>query len=113
MEPRPDRAIGPFDPDFGRLRAAESHMDPAELPTAMASADGQLAPDPRLPRPGPEPAADRVAVRAGLADADGEPRAHRRWRRRRAAADVPPEPDRRAEIQLDEIEQPVEVEVRE
>src|SRR6185437_8004308 len=103
--------VRPEDADVGLARRPETDVDPAELPPGVTAPDRQLPPHRRVADLDLEPAADRVAVRAGLGDAERQPVPHRRGFGGIPAADAPPDLRRRAEVDLDEVEQTVEIEV--
>ena len=67
---------------------------------------------PGIAGPDLDPRADRVAVRPRVVQPQREPTAHRRRRRRVPAADVRQTLDRRPVVDDDEIEQAVQVQVR-
>ena len=95
-------------------RPAEPDVDPAELAAGVPATDRRLPTDGRVAHLDLEPGADRVPVRAGLGQAEGQPMPGRRRRSPGPVdAGVPPEPDRRVEEGLDEVGQAVEVEVGE
>src|SRR5437773_976906 len=110
--PRPRRAVRPQDAHVGPARRTESNVDPAELAAGMPATDRQLTAHRRVTDPDLEPGTDRVAVRARLLRAEGEP-AGGRCRGCVPYAEVPPDPRRRPQVDLDEVEQAVEVEVGE
>ena len=77
----------------------------------MAAADRQLTSKDPLAHAHLHPCPDRVDVRCGLHDAERQPVAHGAWVRGVARPDVPPQPDRPAVVDLDEVEHAVDVEV--
>ena len=112
-----DLAVRPQDADLGaRSPRPRPDVDPAEL----AAARGRRRPSARGASSSPPTRTSSqppIASRFGLPDRRTrtcEPVAHRRRAPRAVPrADVPPDPDRRAVVDLDEVEQAVEVEVGE
>ena len=88
-------------------------MDPAVLAAAVAAADRQLAPDDGFPDADLQPRPDGVAVGARLVRPQRDPASHGKRHLRAPGADVAPEPHRRVHVHLDEVEEPVQVEVGE
>src|SRR4051794_9885787 len=109
VDRRADLAVGPFDADVGVRRGPEADMRPAELAPGVAAADRQLAALDGRAEPDLEPRPDRIAVRTRLGETQPEPVAERRRRRGGSRADVAPDPGRRTEVDLDEVEQAVEI----
>ena len=88
-------------------------MDPPELASAVTAADRELTADDAFADADLHPGPDRVNVRWVLRDAERDPVAHRARPRGIARSDVSPQPHRRAVVDLDEVEQPIEVEIGE
>ena len=107
----PHSPSGHWTRTLAERRDPEADMDPAELARLVAAADIHLAPDRLVADLDLDPGADRIPVRPGLGHLERGPVAHRLRGRGVARPDVPPQLDRIAVVDLDEIEQPVEVEV--
>ena len=114
MNPWACLAVRPLDPNVRPIGGAEPEVNPTQLTADMTAADGQLAAHCRLTDLHIDPGADRVAVRAfDVGELQAEPVARPIGSRRVARTGIPPQLQRCAEVDLDEVEQPVEVEVRE
>src|SRR5437867_4472386 len=113
VEPWAGLASRPQNADVRASRIAEAEMDPTELSSGVASADRELASRDPIADADLGPGADRVRVRPGLRDAQREPVAHRARMGCVAGTDVAPDPHRRAVVDLNEVEHPIEVEVGE
>src|SRR3989442_6075446 len=111
MQPRPGLSARPRNPDVGAGGIAEPKVGPAELASGVTATDRELASKDALANAHLDPCPDRINVRWGLRDPHRQPATHRVRMRRVARPDGSPDPDRRAVVDLDEVEHPIEVEV--
>src|SRR6185312_3811288 len=112
-QPRSHLAVRPLDPDLRVARRAQAEVYEAELPADVAATHRELATGRGLTDTDLDPGADRVAVGTWLAGPDVEPGAHRGRGGGAAGPHIPPEHHLVAVVDLDQVGQPVEVEVGE
>ena len=104
MQPGTGLTARPDDADVRADGGPDTEVHPAELPSGVAAADGELASQGPVADADLDPCADRVRIRSALGDPEREPVAHGARIRCVAAADVAPQPNGSPVADLDQVE---------